>query len=174
MVSIPASPPAPRRRSSRPFARLLAAGVALALLVGASGCGSDSDDDETKSTIDAEVGDPATLDSSTTTAETSPPETTPTTTAAPVGSPDPEAAAATLYTAWKADDRPTAATVAEPTAVDGIFASAPGDYSLYNRCNTGEFGQSQCLYRGDAGTIQFSMQDRSGSWVVTTAIFSPA
>jgi hypothetical protein len=144
----------------------------VVLTLGATACG-DSEDDETQSTVEAEVGDAATVTSSTTAAETTAPETTPTT-AAPVGAASPEEAAATLYTAWKAGDPATASTVAEPTAVEAMATVAPGDYALYNRCNTGEFGQSSCLYRADQGTIQFSMDDRDGAWVVTTAIFSAA
>ena len=51
---------------------------------------------------------------------------------------------------------------------------APGDYALYNKCNTGEFGQSSCLFRGDAGTIQFNMRQHGATWVVSMAVFSPA
>lgn len=147
--------------------------MAISLLLGAAACGS-GDDTATTTTGDTEIGDAATLDTSTTVAEStsSSESATETSLAAPVGAPDPEAAVTILYDAWKADDRVTAATVAEPFAVDGIFEAAEGDYSLYNRCNTGEFGQSSCLYRGSAGTIQFSMVDRGGAWVVTTAIFS--
>lgn len=162
------SSPAP---TSRPR-RVATVAVTLLAVAGLAACGSDDGDAATDPTVTAEIGDAATVTTSTTAPEPSePPATEP---AAPVGAADPGEAAATLYAAWKAGDRAVAATVAEPAAVDGVFAAAPGDYALYNRCDTGEFGSSSCLYRGDPGTIQFAMTERDGTWVVTTAIFSEA
>ncbi len=155
------------RRASR---ALFATGVAIALLAG--GCSDDDGDGAAQTTVAPEIGDAASIESSTSTTDSAPVTTT--TTVVPTGAPDPEAAAAALYDAWKANDPTAGASVAEAAAVEAMSTVAPGDYSLYNRCNTGEFGQSTCLYRGDPGTIQFSMQDRDGAWVVTTAIFSPA
>lgn len=166
--------PTPAPRGPRPrLGRALGVGLALTLVAGLGACGDD-DDTASDDTVAAEIGDAATVESSTTAADTTTPETTPTTAAVPVGAPDPETAAATLYGAWKAGDVAPASSVAEPAAIESMATVAAGDYTLYNRCNTGEFGQSSCLYRGDPGTIQFSMADRGGLWVVTTAIFSPA
>ena len=125
----------------------------------------------TSAGVSAEIGEPAVVESSTTAADDT---TTSTAVPATVGAADPEQAAVTLYAAWQAGDRGAAATVAEATAIDGIFAAAPGEYRPYNRCNTGEFGQSSCLYRGDPGTIQFNMKQVDGAWVVAAAVFSPA
>jgi len=161
----------------------VAAALAMVLTLGAAACTDDGDDGaDDVSTVDAEIGDPATVESSSTAPEddagsTAAPETTPETTpttAAPVGAPEPEESAATYYMAWKAGDPALASTVAEPAAVDAMDTIAEGDYSLYNRCNTGEFGQSSCLYRGNPGTIQFAMAETDGNWVVTTVFFSPA
>lgn len=173
------APPTDGGRRNRPrFGRALGVGLALTLVAGLGACtADDSASDDTDDTVATEIGGAASVESSTTTttaADTTAPGTTPTTAAAPVGAPDPEAAAATLYAAWKANDVAAASNVAEPAAIESMATVAAGDYSLYNRCNTGEFGQSSCLYRGDPGTIQFSMADRAGLWVVTTAIFSPA
>lgn len=155
-------------RLRRPSGLLTSTAVALAVLVGGVGCAAD--DEGSGPPVSAEIGDPAVVESSTTAAD----DTTTTTVPATVGAADPEQAAVTLYAAWQAGDRGAAATVAEVAAVDGVFAAAPGEYRPYNRCNTGEFGQSSCLYRGDPGTIQFNMKERDGAWVVTVAIFSPA
>ena len=155
-------------RRRRPLGRLASAAVALAVLVGGAGCAAD--DKGSGPPVSAEIGDPAVVESSTTAAD----DTTTTTVPPTVGAAEPEQAAVTLYAAWQAGDRNAAATVAEAAAIDGIFAAAPGEYRPYNRCNTGEFGQSSCLYRGDPGTIQFNMKQVDGAWVVTAAIFSPA
>lgn len=159
---------------TRPRLRPVTATALTALLsLGAlAGCGGD-DEGGIDRDAPAEVGSATSV---TNTTATSAPATTagPTTAPPPVGVADPEEAAATLYAAWKIGDRATAASVAEPAAVEGVWAAAPGDYRLYNKCNTGEFGQSSCLFRGDPGTIQFNMKQHETTWVVTGAIFSPA
>lgn len=163
-----------RIHSGRRPALLLAAALCLVPL---AACGDDGGgsggkgDGAQKPTVD--VGATATVTVATTPTTT---PTTPTTTApaAPVGRPDPHEAAKVLYDAWKASDRVTAATVADSTAVDSMWQTAPGDYKLYNKCNTGEFGSSACLYRGAPGTIQFAMEQRDTAWVVVEAVFSPA
>jgi hypothetical protein len=173
--SVRAEPGASLGWPRRPWGRLTATAVALAVLVGGAGC--TADDADSGPSVSAEIGEPAVVESSTTAADdgaAADPTTTTAAAAVTVGAADPEQAAVTLYAAWQAGDRNAAATVAEPAAVDGIFTAAPGEYRPYNRCNTGEFGQSSCLYRGDPGTIQFNMKERDGAWVVTVAIFSPA
>ena len=143
--------------------------LAVALVVVLGACGESEGD---VSDDPPQLGEGVMIESTTTSATAGP---APSTTLPPtVGTPDPETTAGTLYMAWVADDRSLAATVAEPAAVDDIWATAPGDYSLYNRCSTGEFGGAQCLYRGPGGTIQFSMEQVDDAWVARRAIFSPS
>ena len=150
--------------TTKPLLAVLA--IVTALAAGCSG-GSDSGP--------AEVGEPATVtasSTSTTTTTTAPPTTS---VAAPTGAATPADAAQGLYDAWKANDRAAAATLATPEAVAGVFAAEPGDYALYNRCDTGEFGTSGCLFRSPAtyATIQFNMESRDGRWVVIDAVYMP-
>jgi hypothetical protein len=153
---------APRRR------RLLAA-TALALTATLAACGS-----EAEPAGEAEVSeDAASIDSTTT--PTTAPTTAATTTApaAPVGLFSPGESAQALYDAWKADDRATAATLALPEAIEGQWATAPGDYAVYNQCDSAEFDTSGCLYRGAGGTIQYTMEKADGDrWVVVSVFFS--
>ena len=53
-----------------------------------------------------------------------------------------------LYDAWKADDRFTAGTVAEANAVEGMWATAPGDYAQYSGCDSAEFDTSMVAPEG--------------------------
>ena len=59
-----------------------------------------------------------------------------------------------------------------PAAVEMMWQTAPGDYSIYNRCDSGEFGDSGCLFRGSNGTIQFTAERRADRWVVIQAFYS--
>ena len=89
-----------------------------------------------------------------------------------VGLPDQEAVANKLYDAWVADDKATAATVADPVAIDAIWLAKKGNYSLYNSCSTGEFDTSGCLFRGNEGTIQIDLEKRGDNWVVAGAFYA--
>ncbi len=155
-------------RAARP-ARLLAALTVAVVVLAAAGCSSSSNSSSTTTTGKTEIGDAATVSST-----MAPTTTAPTTTITPVptGLDTPKAAAERLYSAWKANDRAGALTVAEPIAVDAMFASAPGDYRLYSGCDTGEFAESGCLYRGDAGTIQLTMEKRAALWVVISVFYA--
>lgn len=62
--------------------------------------------------------------------------------------------------------------MAEPDAVEAMWLTARGDYAVYNQCDSGEFGTSGCLFRGANGTIQFTMERRDDTWVVSTAFYS--
>lgn len=141
-------------------ATLMAAAIGLL----APACSSGGSDAAKGTTTTAA---PTTTEAPTTT--TAPATTTP---AAPVGLPDQEAVAQKLYDAWKANDKVTAATVADPVAIDNIWRAAPGDYSLYNSCSTGEFDTSGCLFRGNPGTIQIDLEKRGDNWVVAGAFYS--
>ncbi len=159
--------PAHRARHRTPSLTAALAAV-LAIGLGLAGCsGDDGTEGSTK------VAPPVSATSTSTTTTTTAPTTT--TLPPPTGAGSPSDAAGTLYGAWKANDKVTAAKVATPEAVAGMFATAPGDYSLYNHCDTGEFGTSGCLYRSPAtyATIQFNMEQRNGAWVVIEALYMP-
>lgn len=152
--------------------RLLPTSLAIALALLLAACGSTSDEPAAEPQISDEA---ATLDSTTAPASTAPPSTEATTTApaAPIGLFSPEESAQALYDAWKADDRATAATLAVPAAIEGQWATAPGDYAVYNACDSAEFDTSGCLFRGAGGTIQYTMEKAAGDrWIVTAAFFS--
>lgn len=154
----------PSCTSPRTLALVAAATIVLA--VGATGCSGSSSAKEPAKTS----GSAATVDASTTTAA---PTTTAATTVPPaVGLPDQEAAATRFYDAWFANDKVTAATMADPVAVDAMWKTARGDYSLYNHCSTGEFDTSGCLFRGNLGTIQIDLEKRGANWVVAGAFYS--
>jgi hypothetical protein len=156
------------RPSTRAVAATLIAAAIGILAPACSSGGSDSARDTTAKVSD----EAATLDKTTTTEATT--TTAPATTVppAPVGLPDQEAVATKLYDAWIADDKVTAATVADPAAIEAMWQAAKGDYSLYNSCSTGEFDTSGCLFRGAPGTIQIDLEKRGDNWVVAGAFYS--
>ena len=161
--------PALRRPRTSALLLLLVASICSWSLTGCGG--SDGGSGSGGTTVSVDIGDPATATSAPATSATT---ATTATTGAPVGLADPHEAAKRLYDAWKANDKVTAATVAEASAVESMWQTVPGDYALYNNCNTGEFGSSACLYRGDPGTIQFAMEQHGALWVVVEAVFSAA
>ena len=149
--------------------RLPALALAVAVLVGA--CSSDSGSEG------ATVGDSATTEIATTPATEAPTTAAaPTTTTLPptVGRPDAREAAQALYDAWLANDRASAAAVADPPAIDGMFAAVAGPYQLYSGCDSGEFDTGGCLFRDRStnNTIQVDLEKRDGNWVVAYAVFS--
>ncbi len=162
--------------SSRAIHRVATATLLVSLGLGAMACGSDGGGASGSGTG---IGEPATLVGSSTTTTTAPPTSTttapPTTVAEPTGLAEPAAAATKLYDAWVAGDRATAATIADPAAVEGIFAAAPGPYQLYRGCDTGEFDTGGCLFRDRStnNTIQVDVERRTSGWVVSGTFFSP-
>ena len=159
---------------------LASATVVVALGVGAVACGSDAGGgSESGTESGTEIGEAVTLEASSTTTTSLATTTTtaapPTTAAEPSGLPDPAAAATKLYDAWVAGDRATAATIADPAAVEAIFAAAPGPYQLYRGCDTGEFDTGGCLFRDRStnNTIQVDVERRASGWVVSGTFFSP-
>ena len=155
--------------ASRAASRLL---VVAALVTVLAACSQSSN-----SGGQTKLGSPATVTTPASSATTSSTSTVAPATTAPklVGQPTPDAAAQRLYDAWKANDKTTAATVATPDALAGMWATAPGDYALYNHCDSGEFGTSGCLFRAPAtyATIQFNMERRGATWVVLDAVYMP-
>jgi hypothetical protein len=149
---------------ARPSTRAVAATlIAAAIGIVAPACSSGGSD---------AAKAPTTTAPTTTTAPATTTAAPTTTAAAPVGLPDQEAVAQKLYDAWKANDKATAATVADQAAIDNFWPAAPGDYSLYNSCSTGEFDTSGCLFRGANGTIQVDLEKRGDNWVVSGAFWS--
>lgn len=152
------------RRS--PSRRIVPLALLTLALVGGSACGDDGADEP------ARIGEPVTTVATSSTSTTA---AAPATTVPPVGADTPDSAAATLYQAFTTGDRAMAAAVAEPAAVEAVFAATPGPYQPYRGCDTGEFDTSGCLYRDRStnNTIQFDMTRRGAKWVVTGAFFSP-
>ena len=148
--------------------------LCLALLVAVVGC---SDDPETGDPdTPTEIGDAVAIENPDLTSTTDPSEVTSSTTPPPpVGRPDAADAARFLYDAWGVDDRSLALTVAEPSAVEGMFSATPGPYELYRGCDTGEFDTGGCLFRDRTtnNTIQVNLERRDGNWVATGVVFSP-
>lgn len=152
--------------------RLLVIAVSSCVVLAAA-CSSDGDDDGNGGTVS--VLPPVSV-TSTSLPEASVTTAAPTTTtpAPPTGRPEAEDAAQVLYESWVADDRAGAATVAEPEAIDAVWAAVPGPYELYRGCDTGEFDTGGCLFRDRSTnhTIQMSLERRGDNWVVTGAFFS--
>lgn len=149
--------------------RRLTAGLALAAAValGTAACSSDDP------TSDAGPG-PTAVSTTTTAVATTAAPTTAAPPAAPTGVADPAAAATRLYDAWVAGDRTAALAIADPAAVDAIWAATPGPYELYRGCDTGEFDTGGCLFRDRStnNTIQVDVERRDTGWVVAGTFFS--
>ena len=155
---------------------LAALGLGLAGTLALAGCGAAGSDGA--GSDDVEIGaDAPTTDVETPATDTEPTESTqpaPDTPApaATTGMAEPREAALRLYDAWFADDRATAATIAEPEAVEEMWKTARGDYSIYSGCDSAEFTVSGCLFRGANGTIQMTMERRGDLWIVIEAFYA--
>ena len=150
---------------------VVASAAALAVLLGAC----TKSDAEPKGPT--KIGPAVTVTSTSTSTSVAAASTTTTSAAAtvtPVGVPDGETAAHRLYDAWVANDRAAAAMIADPAAIDAVFAAPKGTYELYRGCDTGEFGTGGCLFRNRANnnTIQIDLEKRATGWVVSGAFFS--
>lgn len=148
--------------------------VAAALVAGVAACsGDDVAEDEPAGEVELIPAQSTVVDDPTDGPDPEPTEPEPEV-AEPTGASDPAAAATTLYDASVAGDRATAATVAEPDAVDAAFAVGPGPYALYSACDSGEFDISGCLFRDRTtdNTIQFDMERRGDGWVVVNVFAS--
>lgn len=157
----------PRIRPRLPRA-LVAAGLAAALATATVACSSDDGGTSGESSLVPPVSVTAPASTSTD------PDSATTTLPEAVGAPDAASAALTLYNAWVANDQAAAATVAEPEAIEAVWAAEPGPYELYRGCDTGEFGTGGCLFRDRSTnhTIQLDMEKRDTGWVVTGAFYS--
>ncbi|MGI8664173.1 MAG: hypothetical protein ACR2LQ_13340 [Acidimicrobiales bacterium] len=102
--------------------------------------------------------------------------TAPATTLAPPLQPraDPSAAAAALLDAWKAADERGAATIAEPAAVQALFAAGTPATVEARGCSDAKYDPAQCVFRTDVGEVQVRTTMQGGGWVVDQARVSPA
>jgi len=112
----------------------------------------------------------------TTTTTTTAPTTTTTTTPPPVPRPSAREAVDYLLGAWRAGDRAGALTVAEPAAVDALFAIAP-EPPESRGCNEpppGLGAPTYCVYRLNAGELQVRAAERDGGYVVDLVVLGSA
>jgi cytoskeletal protein RodZ len=83
--------------------------------------------------------------------------TTPTTAA------DPQAYAETLFSAWAAGDRTAAATVADQTAIDSLFAAPSSEAAAYtfSSCE-GAAGSIFCTWTRAGAQLAMTVRDATG------------
>jgi hypothetical protein len=147
---------------------LAAAALGLAALMAA--CGKDSPKPTATSattTVPAPTTSlPPTKPSSTTVAPSTTAAARPTTT---VAASSPEGFARTLFDAWKNGDRAAAAKVAQPAAVDAIFARTwrAADGWAFSECN-GAAGSVICTWKQPGGQqLLMRVQNVTGGQPVT-------
>ena len=141
-----------------------AVAVTALLLIG---CGSDR---AAPPTVASSAHATTVVTTSTTTTTTAPTTSTLPRTPAP----SPSEAATTFVNAWRNGDRPAAAAVALPAAVDAVFAAGePG--SVQNRgCNQPPQPPVLCVYKTDPGELQLRIRPEGDGWIVDQARVSPA
>ena len=90
------------------------------------------------------------------------------TTTSPADSP--EGHAKSLYEAWTRGDRAAAATVAQPQAVDALFARQwrQGDGWAFAEC-TGAAGSVICRWQAPSGQLLFRVQSVTGGVPVSVS-----
>jgi hypothetical protein len=144
-------------------------GVVLGLAF-ASSCSNGSDGDTTQPTVT--TLETTTSSSSTSSSTTAVPSTTvasrPTTTP-PAASP--EGTARALFDAWTRDDRAAAQRVAQPAAVDALFARRwqAADAWSFSECS-GAAGSLICTWQRPAGQqVLFRVPNVTGGGPVTVA-----
>lgn len=141
----------------------------ILLLVAAAGCVSDDADDDAAPTSTTAI---VSTSSSSTTSTTEPPTTT--TLPPPTPRATPTEAVDYLLGAWQAGDRPGALTVAEPDAVDALFA-IPAEQPEARGCNEpppGFGAPTYCVYRLVAGELQVRAAEVEGGFVVDQVVLS--
>jgi hypothetical protein len=101
----------------------------------------------------------------------------PTTTTAPVvqvPQPTGRDAVDALLGDWQAGDRAAALAVADPTAVDALFAVPVAPTEDRGCTQPGANPNVQCVFRLPAGELQVRAVPRAGGFVVDLVILSPA
>ena len=131
----------------------------IALLPSCSG-GSDDPEPTTAPTTGATSAPPPSSSTTVAPATTAPGPSRPTTTAL---ASSPEGHAQTLYAAWARGDRAAAAAVAQPQAVDALFARPwrEADGWTFAEC-TGAAGSVICTWQGRGGQLLFRVQNVTG------------
>lgn len=146
--------------------RALLAGVAAAAAVGLGACSSSSAASRTTTTQTATT----TSIAATTTTSTLPSEAT-------IGFASPNDAVQHLLNAWHAGDRAAALQGADATAVDGMWATPPGELDSRGCAETYDSALTEggCILRraDQTGALQVNTERRSIGWVVSSAIYSP-
>jgi hypothetical protein len=141
--------------------------VALALL--AAGCGDEDEPAATTSTSTTTTTTTATTTTSTTAAPT-------TTTTLPLPAaprPTPREAVDAFLGSWRFGDRAGALAVAEPDAVEVLFA-VPPEAPEDRGCNEPPPGSpTACVFRLAAGELQVRTAEIPGGFIVDFAILSP-
>jgi len=170
-MTAPGSPSGPTRRERREQEekagakrRTLIVVVVVLVLIGAAAAGwwffvRDGDSSSTSNTSTSS----STSSSSTSTSTSSTSSTSTTSSTTPTTPADPQAYAETLFSAWAADDRATAATVADQTAIDSLFATPSSEAAAYqfSGCQ-GAAGSIFCTWTRAGAQLAMTVRDATG------------
>ncbi len=156
---------APSLRATRRVALALATtSAALGLL---AGCASSSAKPAPTTTAPVTTVVPTTIATTTTTV---PPQAT-------VGFSSSYDAVVHLLDAWKANDKVAAAQGADAQAVEGMWATPPGELDQRGCAQTyaPELTEGGCILRraDQTGALQVNTERRAIGWVVSSAMYSP-
>jgi cytoskeletal protein RodZ len=172
-MTAPGSPPGPTRRERRQQQeqaagkrRILIIVVVLLVVVAAAAAGwwfFVRDDDSTTSTSTSTSTSSSSTSSSTSTSTSTTASSSTSSTTAPVTPADPQAYAEALFSAWQADDRATAATVADQAAIDSLFATPSSEAAAYqfSGCQ-GAAGSIFCTWTRAGAQLAMTVRDATG------------
>jgi cytoskeletal protein RodZ len=118
-------------------------------------------DDDSNSTNNTSTSSSSSSSTSTSTSNTSSTSTTSSTT--PTTPANPQAYAETLFSSWAADDRATAATVADQAAIDSLFATPSSQAAAYqfSGCQ-GAAGSIFCTWTRAGAQLAMTVRDATG------------
>ncbi|MGZ8766262.1 MAG: hypothetical protein ACXW2C_11290 [Acidimicrobiia bacterium] len=169
-MTAPGGPSGPTRRERREQQekaggrrRTLVIVVVVLVLIAAAAAGwwFFVRDDDSSSPTSTSSSSTSLSSSSSTTSSTSSSSTSSTTT--PTTPADPQAYAETLFSAWAADDRATAATVADQAAIDSLFATPSSEAAAYtfSGCE-GAAGSIFCTWTRAGAQLARTVRDAAG------------
>lgn len=170
-MPLPTRAPGAQDLVKHPLARISHAltAVAIGSLLFLAGCSSSSSVEPPDTGASTSVTS-TTVQASTTTSTTLPSRAT-------VGYPSSYDAVQHLLTAWQAGDRAAALQGADAGAVEGMWATPPGELDQRGCAQTYDpaLTEGGCiLRRGDhTGALQVNTERRDIGWVVSSAIYSP-